>query len=111
MKYSNANVLEALNDANRMLLSVQSDEELVLSSNYDYFSIYAKSRATGTKVLIVDNAYRDEGYRFLEGFITGLMIPRLNDLENYDDTRGSDKKTEVPAKMHFSWADKLKRWF
>lgn len=111
MIFSYTDVLKALDDANKLLLSVQSEDEVVMTSNYDYFSIYSKNRITGIKILIVDNANRDEGYRWLEGFITGLMMPRLKDLENNDDTRGSEEKTVVPTKIHLSWIDKLKRWF
>lgn len=115
MIFSYTDVIKALDDANKMLLSVQSIDELVITTNYDYFSIYSKNRITKEKTLIVDNANRDEGYRWLEGFITGLMIPRLNDLETNnitnDDTRGSEEKTLVPAKSHLSWVGRFKQWF
>jgi hypothetical protein len=58
-------VFKALEDANKMLLSVESIDELVMTTNYDYFTIYSKNRTTGVKTLIIDNAYRDEGYRLL----------------------------------------------
>lgn len=115
MIFSYRDVIKALDDANEMLLSVQSNDELVISTNYDYFTIYSKNRITGVKTLIIDNAYRDEGYRFLEGFITGLMIPRLKDLETNhntnDDTRIPKEEASVPAKTHFSWVGRFKQWF
>lgn len=115
MRFNYTDVIKVLEDANKKLLSVQSIDELVITTNYDYFSIYSKNRITKEKTLIVDNANRDEGYRFLEGFIKGLMILRLKDLEtnnnNSYDTRGSEEETLVPTKIHLSWVDKLKQWF
>lgn len=110
MRFSYSDIIKALDDANKMLLSVQNEDELVVSPNYDYLSIYSKNRITGVKTLIVDNAYRDEGYRYLEGFITALLIARPTILENNDDTRRSKEETSVPSEKHFSWVRRFKQW-
>lgn len=70
MRFSYSDVIKILEETNKVLVSANMPDELVISTNYDYFSIYSKNRKTGVKTLQVENAYRDEGYRWLEAFIT-----------------------------------------
>lgn len=109
---SYSDIIKALDDANKILLSIENVDELVISTNYARFSLYSKNRITEIKTIILDDADREVGYRWIEGFITALLIARPTILENNnDDTRRSEEKTLVSTKIHLSWFDQFKRWF
>jgi hypothetical protein len=110
MRVGYVDVLKAVNDANTILASIASDDELLISSNYDLVSIASKNSITGVEVLIIDNGYREEAYRWLDGFITAGLIVRPTILEEKNDfgyNTVNSQQDSVPVKMNKAWWEKV----
>lgn len=95
MKYSYKDVFDLRDYANVLLEHSLKSHKLLCKAKWEFVDVYWKRISDDSEILVLHNVTRDECYKWLAGFITGLEI----------------KKTKVVDKDNSWWSKNVKPLF